>query len=117
MYFATFGRCNKGSSCEHRHEDVPGARCHRVRRRRITNRPCNDNHVINTPNNEVYDVLNTYVMENEVKNESPDPKLTLNDPKLKNDTFKNLGVRSPISNNNPIREQPIRESHNPYEGV
>ena len=51
-----------------------------------------------------------------MKSESPDPKLTLNDPKLKNDTFKNLGVRSPISDNNTIREQPIRESHKSYEG-
>ena len=92
MYFATFGRCNKGSSCEHRHEDVPGVRYHRVRTRGINNRTCNDNHVINTSNNEVYDVLNTHAMKNEVKNESPDPKLTLIDPKLKNDTFKNLAV-------------------------
>ena len=23
MYFATLGRCHKGSSCEHRHEEVP----------------------------------------------------------------------------------------------
>ena len=54
-------------------------------------------------------------MENEVKNESPDPKLTLNDPNLKNDTFKNLAVRSPISDNRQIREQPIRESQKSHE--
>ena len=69
-----------------------------------------------TPNNEVYAVLNTYVMKNEVKNESPDPKLTLNDPTLKNGTFKNLGVQSPISDNNLIREQPIRESQRSLKG-
>ena len=96
MYFASTGRCSRGSKCEHRHEDVPGARCNRFRRRGISNKTCHHNHVISAPNNEVYDVLNPYAMNNEVKNESPDPKLTLNDPKLKNETFKNLAVRRPI---------------------